>query len=75
MGLSGGQHAPSVIRQVDDPRSLIVEVLRENDGELLASAHELGVDRKTLRKYVHRLGLWPALNRLRREAQARRRRT
>jgi transcriptional regulator with GAF, ATPase, and Fis domain len=71
MGLNG---APSVLVQSHDPVRLILEVLRENEGNLLRAAHELNVDRKTLRKHVTRHGLWPALNRLRREATVRRRR-
>jgi DNA-binding NtrC family response regulator len=71
MGLTGGQAAPSSIGQSRDPRRLVTEVLKENDGNMLRTAQDLGVGRKTLYRYVERLSLWPVVDRLRDEARAR----
>lgn len=62
----------SVIRASENPKRLVLEVLVENDGEILSSAHELNVTRQTLYKEIRRLKLWPALTRIRREVAARR---
>jgi transcriptional regulator of acetoin/glycerol metabolism len=61
------------VGNADDPRRLITTVLAENDGNILRTAHDLGIDRSTLYDYVERLSLWPVVNRLRRNAVARRR--
>jgi DNA-binding NtrC family response regulator len=73
MGLSGGSHAPSLVSQSDDPRRLVTEVLMENDGDMLRTAHDLNIHRVTLYKYIKKLKLWPVVNRLRRQAVAKRR--
>jgi hypothetical protein len=47
-------------------------VLEENEGVLMRSAHDLGVHRITLYRYIERYELWPVVNRLRRERIERR---
>ena len=59
-----------------DPRRTVVEALAARGGVIVRAAHDLGIHRKTLWRYVTAWGLWPAVNQMRRERQqaARRRR-
>jgi hypothetical protein len=67
MGMIGHRGAPSPLGLAKDPKALLAESLVENDGNLLQTAHDIGVSRMTVYRAIRRWELWPLVNKIRRE--------
>ncbi len=67
MGQLTGKNYTSSLGNAVDQRALIAETVVLNHGNILKTAHDLGIHRSTLYRRLAELGLWPIVNRARRE--------
>ena len=61
-----GQHGKSILSKVPNQRQYLIDALERNGGTLIATAHDLGVHRDTVYRYVRHMNLWPIVNEARR---------
>ena len=52
----------------DDPETLILDSLYRNGGNILKTCWELGKHRSYIYQKINELGLWPAVNEIRKQA-------
>lgn len=74
MGLRGGGYGGSIANSDGDPRRWVASIIAECDGNLLKSAHYLGVHRSRIYQLIESMRLWPLVNEVRRRAARNRRR-
>lgn len=74
MGLKSGDYGGSIRNSREDPRFWVASIIAECGGNLLRSAHYLGVHRSRIYQLVESMRLWPVVNEARRRAARERRR-
>jgi DNA-binding protein Fis len=59
----------SVLCLSEDPAKLILDTLRKTRGCILHAAHEIGINRETLRLWIKRLDLYPEIRKIRHDCK------